>query len=70
MNELDWLMEQMDAAEEMIHTYRCFHCQIATAQEMIMILQPLDGGDLESGGCRVTVVGICDTCKGEENESK
>ena len=65
--EIEWLMEQMAAVEHVIHQYRCFSCQIATAQEAIIIIQPLEGNDLESGGCRVTVVGICDTCKNEKS---
>ena len=57
--ELEWLMEQMDAVEHVIHQYRCFSCQIATAQTPVMIIRE------EEDGCRVTVVGICDTCKGD-----
>ncbi len=61
MNEIDWLMEQMAAVEHVIHQYRCFSCQIATAQTPVMIIRE------EEDGCRVTVVGICDTCKNEKS---
>jgi hypothetical protein len=58
--QVRWLLEQWDAAVEMIHTYRCFYCQMATAERPLMIIQD------DPPNARVTIVGICDTCGGED----
>ena len=58
--EMEWFLEQLEAAEEMVHTYKCFYCQMATAQEIIVIISE------EGGGTRVKMVGICDTCGKED----
>lgn len=56
-DEMDALMEQLDAVQDVIHLHRCFYCQIATAQTPIIVIQ-----DLPEDGCRVVVVGVCDVC--------
>ena len=60
-----WLMEQMAAAKDIIHTYTCAYCQIASAAKMLLVID-IDGEDEivdgERQGPRVTLVGICDTC--------
>ena len=56
-SDMEWLREQMDAAAEMIHHYKCVHCRMATAQQLLVIITDVEGGS------RVTMVGVCDTCK-------
>ena len=55
-----WLLEQWDAAGDVINSYTCFYCQIATAQRPLMIIQD------DPPDARVTIVGICNTCGKEE----
>ena len=57
---MEWLLEQIAAAKEMIHTYTCFHCHMATATHPLIIIVD------EPEGARVTVLPICDTCIEEE----
>ena len=58
--DIDYLLEQLDAAGDVIQQYRCVSCQIATAQHVMLILKE------EEGGVHVTIVGICDTCNTTE----
>lgn len=61
MNEVDAVMEQLDAAHDIIHHYKCFYCQIATAQHPVILVapDPIDGS-------RIIVIGVCDTCGTKE----
>ncbi len=61
---MEWLLEQVDAAKDIIHLHRCVSCQIATAQTPMILVT-----DLEDG-CRITIVGICNTCNTEEGKQK
>ncbi len=58
--KIEWLLEQLDAANNVIHTYKCVSCQMASAQNVILIIQD------DPPNARVTIVGICDTCGKEE----
>jgi len=53
---LDWLIEQIEAAKTVIHSYRCIHCQIATAQTPVILVENMPQG------AHVIIVGICHTC--------
>jgi len=57
------VMEQLDAVKDIIHHYTCVSCQIATAQTPVIIVSDIPGGT------RITVVGVCNTCK-EMDEGK
>jgi hypothetical protein len=59
---MDGLMEQIDAARDVVHLHRCVLCQIATAQEIVVLVSD------EPGGARVMIVGVCNTCKEDEDE--
>jgi len=59
---MEWLLEQLAAAKEIIHTYTCFYCHMATATETLVVIVD------EEEGARVTVLPICDTCL-EEREA-
>jgi hypothetical protein len=61
MSEQEAIMEQLDAVQDIIHLHKCFYCQIATAQEAVVIIQ-----DIPPEGCRIVVVGVCDTCGGDK----
>ena len=54
--DMEWLMEQIDAAKDIVHLHRCVSCQMATAQTPVVIMEDVDGG------LHVVIVGICDTC--------
>lgn len=59
--QAQWLIEQISAAKEVIHSYKCYSCQIASAQTLVLLVD----NDAEDG-CSVTMVGICGTCKEAE----
>ena len=61
--ELEWLLEQIDAAKDIVSTYTCFYCHMATAQEIVMIISD------ESSGARVQIVGMCGTCGGVDDKA-
>lgn len=50
------VLEQYDAAVGTIGRHRCFHCGLASAVHPVMIIEDTPGG------CRVVVLGVCDTC--------
>ena len=56
----EWLMEQLAAFREIIHTYKCAYCNMATATEVLVIVRD------EPEGARVTMLPICDTCIPDE----
>jgi len=62
--ELDDIMEQIDAAKDIIHYYTCVSCEVATAQTPVILV-----ADLPEGGSRVTIVGICDACAKDANDA-
>ena len=62
-DEIDDLLEQYAAAEAAPHLYKCVYCQIASAVEIILVVQ-----DLPEGGCRATLVGLCGICGEGKND--
>ena len=61
--EIEWLLEQLDAAKEIVHTYKCAVCRMASAVSLVLIIDSDD-----PGGTRVVMVGICGVCSGEGNQ--
>lgn len=57
---LEWFIEQLDAAEETINSYKCWYCQIASSVSLVLVID-MDDPD----GTRVLMVGVCGTCGGE-----
>lgn len=55
--EVQWLLEQLDAAREIVHTYKCWYCQIASAVSLLLVIDMDD-----PNGTRVVMVGVCGTC--------
>ena len=53
---MEWLIEQIDASKDIVHLHKCFYCQMANAQTPVIFIEDV------SGGARVQIVGICDTC--------
>ena len=60
---MEWLMEQIAAAKDIIHLYKCFHCQMATAVTPVIVIQ-----NVPPQGSRVRIVGVCDTRRKEDND--
>ena len=56
---IEQFLENLEAGIEMIHTYTCFYCQIASAQETVVIVEDVEGG------VNVKVLGVCNTCSGK-----
>jgi len=66
---VSWLCEQLDAAKDIIHTYKCVYCQIASATKTVLVIDTSEENKIVDGvqqGPRVTLVGMCDTCLEEE----
>ncbi len=59
--EMEWLNEQLVALKDVIHTYRCFVCNMASSEQAVIIID-----ENEEGNAVVSVVGICGTCGGIE----
>ena len=59
---MEWLLEQLEAAKDVVHSYTCVSCEIATAQDIVMVVEDTPQG------AHVVVVGICDTCSGQRED--
>ena len=56
-NEIDWLMEQVDACHDLAHKYLCGICEDRQGKEPILLVQ-----DLPEGGVRIIIVTVCKDC--------
>jgi hypothetical protein len=56
-NEIDWLMEQVDACHDIAHTYTCAICEDRQGKEPVLLVQ-----DLPEGEARVIIITVCKDC--------
>lgn len=60
--EEQWLVEQVEAAQDIVHTHRCAFCEIASAMELVVLME--DNPD----GVRIVMIGVCNTCATTETD--
>jgi len=56
-NEIDWLMEQLDACHDLAHKYMCSFCGKRQGKEPVVVVQ-----DRPEGGVRIIIVTSCKDC--------
>jgi hypothetical protein len=56
-NEIDWLMEQLDACHDLAHKYNCAFCRKRQGKEPVLVVQ-----DQPEGGVRIRIVVACRDC--------